>query len=172
MLIEAVTCLHRRHQLLAERHQEQSVEDRESEPARDRLAEDRDHRPLEHQHQAEMAEQRDASGLAEQPGQGPGGDRHQPRRPGARRQRPKLGKPLADQPDEDRKDQKAMVEGRAGPPHLRHGGHVTREQGQDRRGGDSQSERMGPPALRLRPGSGDGQDRRHAAARRGARPII
>jgi hypothetical protein len=59
--------LQRRHQLLAERHQEQGVEDREGETERNRLAEAGDDRPLKHQDEAEVAQQGDVARLSQQP---------------------------------------------------------------------------------------------------------
>ena len=76
----AVTRLHRRHELLADRDQEQGVEEREGEAARHRLAEAGDDRALEHQHQPEMAGEGDAARLAEQPAQRAGADEQQARR--------------------------------------------------------------------------------------------
>ena len=59
--------LHRRHEFLADRDEEERVEERESEAARHGLAEDRDDRALQHEQEAEMAREIDAARIAEQP---------------------------------------------------------------------------------------------------------
>ena len=80
-----------------------------------------------------MAGEGDAAGLAEQPAAARrAATSSSPGAQAAGSSCAQLGQALPDQPGDDRRDQQAMVEGRAVPPDRRHVGGVAAEQQQDR----------------------------------------
>jgi hypothetical protein len=162
--------LHHRHHLLADRNEEKCVEYRKGERARDRLAEAGDHGPLQHQHEAGMAGERDHGRLPEQPAERACRDEEQPRTPSGGGELAELGQALPHQPADDRQDQGAVIVGGAFHPDAPHVEPIMVEEQQDGRSGDAKAGQMGAPAARrergrLR-GSIYGEVHRHAAARR------
>src|SRR3546814_12329706 len=97
---------------------EERIEDRKGEPAAYRLAEAGYDGALQHQDEPRLAGDRDEARFSQQPEEGARADKHQARRPGARREPPQLRPTLPDQPTDYRQDQRAMIVGRAGKPDL------------------------------------------------------
>ena len=94
---------------------------------------------------AGLPAQRDPAGIADQPARSADRHQHQARRPTDRLDLRQTSATLPHQPADDRRDEQAMAEGRAGPPDRRQRRDIVAEQQQDQHGDARQNRAITPP---------------------------